>query len=96
MNDAEFAVTQRQLAMLAGFATQLDLAGYAQRIAETEASGPTSLSPAVWEKVAPRLKQLRELASSLIPFQALAIEMKKQQAEDEKKPRIIIPGLNDG
>lgn len=95
MTDAEFAAAQRQIAIAGGLIAQVDLVGYIERIAAAELAKAETLPPAVWEKAAPRLKELRELATSLIQFQVLVIDSMKRQLDEERKPHIIVPGIND-
>lgn len=95
MTDAAFAATQQRILLTAGIVAELDLVSYIERIEDAEKRGPT-LYPGVWEKAAPRLAQLKEMAKVLVNFQLLALEAVKAQLEEERSPRIIIPGVNDG
>lgn len=94
MNDQQFAAAQHQLIMCAGIATQVDLVGYLERIASALEKGK-AMDATLFAKAEPRLLELQDLAKSLIGFQTIAIASMKREQEDMKKPRIIIPGIND-
>lgn len=95
MNDQQFAAAQQQLLMCAGMATQVDIVGYLERI-ETALEKGKLMDATLFAKAEPRLRELQDLAKALIAFQTLAIAAMRREQEDAKKPRIIIPGINDG
>lgn len=78
MTDEEYSQTQTQLLLLAQFANDIDLAGFIERINQTEAVAPM-LHPTLYIKGATQLHQIKRLALALRPFQ----EEIKRQVEGE-------------
>lgn len=80
MTDEEYTLTQSQLILLAQFVNKLDLAGFLQRINQTETVAPF-VDPTLYRQGAANLNQIKRLALALRPFQQ---EIQKQINERER------------